>query len=450
MYFRYLISLSLGLLLEANDKTVTNDNKTTFQKEKEFFQAIEDSNDYILASTMYNIKDYKKSYELFFKLFSKNSYNVNVNYFLALSAIEIEKYDEASSAFERILTQKPDFNQARYEYAKLLFKLNLKEEAKKEFTILSNSQINDETKKSVSNYLDILNKETKYFSTNANILLGVGRSTNVNTGLISPEYRLPGLNDVLVNGQKPIADNYHNEMLGINFLNSFKNSPYVIKNAILVYNKNYFNEENENLTAYSYKPTIFYLDQTNKNLYALNFGFTKIEKRDNENFNVFNITPTFSNALITSSLNYQRISYIHQVDEEKDFNKYEFLLKYNLLTNLNIYSKLGKSVRVTTERIDLDKNSITGGLEYIYEINGNNLIKFNYEYVKDYFRYENSYFNSKREDDNHFTELAYITKIDKENQIILSSSYSKNLSNQDAYTYKEVDGKINYIKSFNW
>lgn len=450
MYFRYLISLSLGLLLEANDNTVTNDNKTTFQKEKEFSQAIEDSNDYILASTMYNIKDYQKSYELFFKLFSKDSYNVNVNYFLALSAIQIEKYDEASSAFERILTQKPDFNQARYEYAKLLFKLNLKEEAKKEFTILSNSQINDETKKSVSNYLDILNKETKYFSTNANILLGVGRSTNVNTGLISPEYRLPGLNDVLVNGQKPIADNYHNEMLGINFLNSFKNSPYVIKNAILVYNKNYFNEENENLTAYAYKPTIFYLDQTNKNLYALNFGFTRIEKRDNENFNVFNITPTFSNALITSSLNYQRISYIHQIDEEKDFNKYEFLLKYNLLTNLNIYSKLGKSVRVTTERIDLDKNSITGGLEYIYEINGNNLIKFNYEYVKDYFRYENSYFNSKREDDNHFTELAYITKIDKENQIILSSSYSKNLSNQDAYTYKEVDGKINYIKSFNW
>ncbi len=450
MYLKYILLLSLTLLLEANDNKIITDDKNSIQNEEEYSQAIEDSNDYILASTMYNIKDYQKSYELFFKLFSKNSYNVNVNYFLALSAIEIEKYDEATSAFERILTQKPDFNQARYEYAKLLFKLNLKEEAKKEFIILSNSQINDETKKSVSNYLDILNKETKYFSTNANILFGMGRSTNVNTGLISPDYRLPGLNDVLVNGKKPIADNYHNEMIGINFLNSFKNSPYVIKNALLVYNKNYFNEENENLTAYSYKPTIFYLDQTNKSLYALNFGFTKIEKRDNENFNVFNITPTFSNALITSSLNYQRISYIHQVDEEKDFNKYEFLLKYNLLTNLNIYSKLGKSVRITTERIDLDKNSITGGLEYIYEINGNNLIKFDYEYLKDNFKYENSYFKSKREDDNHFVELAYITKINKENQIIISSSYTKNLSNQDAYTYKEVDGKINYIKSFNW
>lgn len=147
MYLKSILFLSLTLLLEANDNKIITDDKNSIQNEEEYSQAIEDSNDYILASTMYNIKDYKKSYELFFKLFSKNSYNVNVNYFLALSAIEIEKYDEASSAFERILTQKPDFDQARYEYAKLLFKLNLKEEAKKEFIILSNSQINDETKK---------------------------------------------------------------------------------------------------------------------------------------------------------------------------------------------------------------------------------------------------------------------------------------------------------------
>lgn len=444
MYLKCAVLLSLSLLVEANN------DKNQIKEEMVFSQSIEDSNDYILASTMYNIKDYQKSYKLFFNLFSKNAYNINVNYFLALSAIEIEKYDEASSAFERILTQKPDFNQARYEYAKLLYKLNLKEDAKKEFTILSNSNLNEDAKKSVSNYLDILNKETKYFSANANILIGVGRSTNVNTGLISPEYRLSGLNGLIVNGEKPIADNYHNEMLGIKFLNSFKNSSYGIKNSLLVYNKNYFNEEDENLTAYSYKASILYLDETNKNLYSLNFAYARIEKRDNENFNVFDITPTISNSLFSSSLSYQNFSYIHEIDEEKDFNKYEFLLKYNLLTNLNIYSKLSKSIRINNERIDLDKNSITGGLEYIYEINNNNLIQFDYEYVKHNFKYENSYFDSKREDDNYFTELTYINKIDKESQIIISTSFTKNLSNQDAYSYEEVDGRISYMKSFNW
>jgi hypothetical protein len=346
------------------------------------------------------------------------------------------------------LIQNPEFNQARYEYAKLLYKLNLKDEAKKEFTILSKSNIKDETKESITKYLDLLNEKT--FFVNATILLGVGRSTNINTGLISPEYRLPGLNDILVNGEKPIADNYHNEMFGINFLNNFKDSSFSLKNSILVYNKNYFNNDKEDLTAYVYKPSFSYLDSDKKNLYSLNFGLTRLDKRDNEDFNIFNIGPSIMNSLYYASLNYQRFSYLHESDKEKDFDKYELLLKYKLLSNLNIYSKLAKSIRVDSSRVDLDKNSITAGLEYIYEINKKNSIKFDSEYIKSYYKYENTFFDSKRKDDNYYLGLSYLAKIDKENQIVLSSSFTKNYSNQDGYIYEEVDGKISYIKTFNW
>ena len=100
---------------------------------------------------MYKIKDYQKSYELFLKLFKVDSYNINVNYFLALSASQIDKNDEATAAFERVLAQKPDFNQARYEYAKLLFKLNLKDDAKKEFIFLSKSDIDENMKNQLMN-----------------------------------------------------------------------------------------------------------------------------------------------------------------------------------------------------------------------------------------------------------------------------------------------------------
>lgn len=435
MYLKCLVFLSLALFLEANNE------QTKVKEEREFSQSIEDSNNYILASTMYNIKDYQKSYELFFNLFLKDSYNININYFLALSAVEIKKYDEATAAFERVLNQKPDFHQARYEYAKLLYFLKLNDEAKREFLILSNSNITDDTKKSVSKYLEILEKDPRYLETNAVIMLGVGRSTNINNGLISPEewYHT-----------KAIADNYHNEMVGINFLNSFKNPSYGIKNSLMVYNKNYFSEENENITAYSYKPSFYYLDQDNKNLYSLVFGFTRIDKRDNENFNIFSITPTFSNNLFTTSFSLQKISYLHEIDEGKDFNKYEFLLKYNILENLAIYSKMGKNKRLNDERIDLDKNIISLGFEYTYLLNENNLIKFNSEYVNNNYKYENDFFESKREDNNYFTEISYLYRINKENQIILSTSYTKNNSNQDAYVYEEVDGKINYIKLFNW
>jgi hypothetical protein len=444
MYLKTVILLSTVILLEADNEIVS---KNQIEK-NEYSQVVEDSNEYITASIMYKIEDYEKSYNKFFKLFQKNPYNININYFLALSAIQINKYDEATAAFERILIQKPEFNQVRYEYAKLLFKLNLKDEAKKEFMILSKSNIKDDVKESITKYLDLLNEKT--FFVNANILLGAGRSTNINTGLISPEYRLPGLNDILVSGEKPIADNYHNEMIGINFLNNFKNSSFGLKNSILVYNKNYFNDDKEDLTAYVYKPSFSYLDSDKKNLYSLNFGFTRLDKKDNTDFNIFNIGPSIMNSSYYASLNYQRYSYLQDSNKEKDFDKYELLLKYKLLATLNIYTKLAKSIRVKSSRVDLDKNSLTAGLEYIYEINKKNSIKLDSEYIKSYYKYENTFFDSKRIDDNYYLGLSYLAKIDKENQIVISSSYTKNYSNQDGYIYEEVDGKISYIKTFNW
>jgi hypothetical protein len=451
MYQKLIILAFSSIFIEAKSETTTNNDKSIFSNQEELYvQSIEDSNEYITASVMYKIKNYQKSYELFLKLFKKESYNVNVNYFLALSAIQVNKNDEAMAAFERILTQKPDFNEARYDYAELLYKLNLKNEAKKEFTILNKYDIENNMKKSVDKYLNLLNNTSTSFSANASVLVGMGRSTNINSGLDSPEYRLTGLNNIIVNGKKPIADNYHNEMLMINFLNNFKDSPYTLKNSILVYNKNYIHEDIENLTAYAYKPTISYFDQDSKNLYSLNVGFTKLDKEDDENFNILNFTPTFSNSSFLSSLNYQRILYLNESDKEKNFEKYEFLLKYNLLPALNIYSKISKNIRLESTRIDLDKNSITAGMEYFYQINNKNLIKFDLEYMKSYYKYTNTFFDSKREDEYYFTGLSYLIKIDKENQIIISTSFTKNNSNQDAYPYEEVDGKISYIRTFNW
>ena len=418
---------------------------------EEYTHTIEDSNDYITASTMYNIQNYSKSYELFYKIFLKNNYNVNVNYYLALSAIKIKKFDEASAAFERVLIEKPDFNQARYEYAKLLYNLKLKDEAKKEFNKLSKADITEDTKKLVKKYLDILNIKPKYSNINATILVGAGRSSNVNNGLISHEYRLPGLNDISVSGEKPIADNFHNEMLAINFINSFKNhKEYKVKNSFMVYNKSYLNESDQNLTVYSYKPSFSYFDKSSKFLYDLALGFTRISKKNNDSFNSINLMPSLTSSLYYTALNYQRILYLSEDNKSKNFEKYEFIFKYNLLSKLNLFTKITKNIRLDKTRIDLDKDTYSGGLDYTYLLNNKNTLKLGLEYIYSKYKYMNDFFESKREDDNYFISLSYLNKIDKSSQVILSSSYTKNQSNQEAYTYEELEGKLNYIKSFNW
>lgn len=140
--------------LSAQNKTVKEIKKREFTQEEpqddkniQYDSVVEESNEYITASVMFNTQQYEKSYEMFFKLFSKNPYNININYFLALSAIYIGKVDEALVSLERVLLQNPKFNQARLVYAKLLFDLNFKEEAKKEFLILKAANINENIKK---------------------------------------------------------------------------------------------------------------------------------------------------------------------------------------------------------------------------------------------------------------------------------------------------------------
>ena len=188
---------------------------------EDYKHIVESSNEYITASTMFNIGNYKKSYHLFTKLFYKYHYNINVNYFLAQSAVKINKLDEASAALERILIQKPEFHKVRYEYAKTLFKLKLKNESKQQFNTLLNKNIKEETKEEIKKYLYVLNKKRKYNSGSVNILVGIGHSSNVNNGLLDHKYRVPSLDNIILTGEEPKADSFYNEAISFIHYKSF-------------------------------------------------------------------------------------------------------------------------------------------------------------------------------------------------------------------------------------
>ncbi len=417
---------------------------------KPYKQDVELSNEYLIASTMYNTRQYKKSYEMFFKLFLENNYNVNINYFLAQSAFNIKKYDEATAAFERVLMLKPNFNQARYDFARVLFMLKQKNQAKEEFERLLTSDINIEIKTKIKSYLKVLDKKNKKVSGSANLMIGVGRSSNVNNGLISPEYRLPGLNDILVEGEKPIADDFHFEMVNLNFYNYFKSYPLRLKNSFLVYNRSFRNEKDEDITVVSYKPSLSYNDRKNKNNYEVELGFDKIIKNTNEDFYAFSLSPKLIKKDFYAYLKYQRIIYKEEEHEEKDFDKIQLYSKINLFKNFNYYVNLYQNRRIKALRTDIDKYTIANGFNLFHNINEKNKINLNYQFDYSKYKYDNIGFDSKRKDKYHSINISLNHNVNKTNVINLSTSYTKNFSNQEAYVYDEKAIKLYYLKSFLW
>jgi hypothetical protein len=415
-----------------------------------FKQKVEDTNEYITASIIFNTEQYEKSYEMFFKLFLKYNDNLNINYFLARSAFSLKKYDEAIAAYERVLIIDPTFNQARYDYARILYLLKQKEKSKEEFNTLLQKNINEETKTKIKEFLEVLNKENKQTAGTAQIVVGFSRSSNVNNGLISPEYSLPGLNDIIVEGEKPIADNAAYEMLNLNLFNYVKNQPIRIQNSFLAYNKTYFNERDDDITALSYKPSIVYLDTERQQSYALELTTDKIIRRINEDFYAFAISPKFYRKDFLAYLKYQRILYEDRGNEDKDFEKIQFYASLNIFKNMNYYTNLYKNKRIEELRTDIDKYTVSNGINVFYDITKDDKINLNYQVDFSKYTYESFAFDSKREDKKHLVELSYNHSFDKLNIINISTSYTKNYSNQDAYIYEEKEFKLNYLKAFNW
>jgi hypothetical protein len=394
---------------------------------------------------MYNIGNYKRSYELFNKLFYKHNYNLNINYFLAQSAIKLGMYDEASIALERVLIQDPKFNKARYDYARLLTKLNLKEEAKKEFNILLKENITEEIKKDVEKYLKFLNKKKKLTSNSATLILGMGHNTNVKNSTLYET------NNTTF-GEKPLKDSFHNEILSLDFNKILKSNKAIkLKNSFLAYNKSYFNEKDENTSVFSYLPNISYMFDTN--IYGLDLNATRVFRKENKDLNVLAFSPFIANKNLKVSLEYQKLLYTKAENKENNFEKYSFEFLYNLRKDLKLYTSLSKITRINKESkaFNLDDNVTKAiGFFYNYRFNNKNMLYFNYKFGITNYRYIHSFFQTKRKDNNHYISLNYINEITTTDSVNLSTSFNKNNSNQGASEYDEFEIKLNYMKKFNW
>lgn len=411
--------------------------------------------EYISAKAYYHSGDYITSYQMFEKLFTKHSDHVYVNYYLAMSAVQLKKYDEATAAFERVLIKDPDFHRARLEFAKVLYIIGFKEQAKKEFSIVLNSNAPKNVKENIKTYLASLEDE-KLFTLYATLMVGWHYSDNVNNGLDDIEYKLPGFSNITVSGQKPQSDSGDVEYLGLDFVNKFKNSSLILKNKLIVYNKNYGDYDTGNLRFYSYQPTLIDFSATDKRQYSLGLSIDKVVPgvSKNDRFMAYAIIPKYSFE-ITPELNlasyakYQKVAYDESLSDDRDYIKKEL--------GVDLYYKrlsYGLSYAIDTKdkgsRTDIDKNIVQTNIGYSYMFNQKLILNGEYEYTNIKYDEEDIFFASRRKDTSHEISLSLIKLFDKENIVNLSASRKGNRSNQEAYDYDKDSLNISYIRRFQW
>jgi len=410
--------------------------------------------EYISAKAHYYSSDFETSYNQFEKLFQEHSDHAYINYYLAMSAIQIGKKDEATAAFERILIKKPDFHRARLEFAKLLLSLGFKDQAKKEFITVLNSDVPKNVKENIQKYLNSINE--KLFSLEATIMLGWHYSDNVNNGLENTEFNLPGLSNITVTGAKPLSDNGDVEYLGLNLINKLKGTLIFFQNKLTGYNKNYNDYNSGDLRFYSYQPTIFYSDSQTDSRYSLELNFTKVEPGEfvNDEFKTYSISPQyltkiFENSFLSTYYKYQRVSYDDEISKDRDYTKKELGLNF-YHKQFYLTSNFAKDSKKTGDRTDINKKILQTSLGYRFDLTHGFLLNPEYKYIYTHYKDKDILFDTHRKDKNHTFALSLAKVFNKNNIINMAYAKIKNKTNQDAFKYDKQTTTLSYIRKFQW
>ncbi len=119
--------------------------------------------------------------------------NVEFDYLLGLAALESGHPDEATLAFERVLTVRPDMLGARLDMARAYFELGSLELAKGEFEELQKLDPPPEARQAMKRYMEAIEHRNTRLTYSAYIEGTIGYNSNVNSANSSNSPYIPYL-----------------------------------------------------------------------------------------------------------------------------------------------------------------------------------------------------------------------------------------------------------------
>ncbi|MDZ7818173.1 MAG: tetratricopeptide repeat protein [Aliarcobacter sp.] len=409
---------------------------------------IESTLEYKIALNHFKNKNYSESYELFNILFLKDVGNFLINFYLGRSAFEIGKYDDALSAYDRILISDPDNIRVRLELAQTYMLMKLYPQSIKEFKIvLMNTNIPSLVRKKVEDNIVFMSDKDKKdlvsFSTSLGILYD-SNINSVNTDLIT-------INNVPIEFEKKSSTIYQG-VAQANYKYNVNDNILIDSKATAVVMK-YINHKDKDIDALllNVSPTYFIND------YKLSLGilFDKVYLGHNpyqHNYYINpNLTKVLSNSLLYNvGLKMGQINFDKEKDRNADVIELENSFKY-LSTNFGLF---GFDFIVGREK-EVEESSTNVDYKY-YSLLLNNSIKFAEDYTllssvsyKDSkYKDVDSVFSTKRDDSKIDYSISLLKKLSNSFYLNIAASYIESNSNQEVYDYNKYTFKSNLSWNF--
>lgn len=426
--------------LDSTSKvSINSDDKKVFQE----------------AISYFNIKNYKKSFELISRIFLRHLSDEQMNFYLGRSAFELKRYDIALSAYERILIAKPDNLRTRLESARTLFHLKNFKDSKKEFASIAKLELSKNVRTNVERYLGVLEKLTQKKSLSGMFMGGVSYDSNANNGALENSYYLPIINDTLASTVGN-GDTAHQEVFMLNHIRLFGESEkFALKNSVMLFAKTMTDQSDKNVILTGWTPSLLY--KTKKMSVELALGYNTMWFGSDSYLTTLMFNPKFNymvNKTLSFSAQYrwQRKKNEIAKNSQRDSNVKgaNIMMMKKLPYGLKLSASYGldKERRIRGARTDVNQDILlySLGINKAWDKTLSLNIGFNFRNPQ-YKEIDKSFF-TKREDKSKTYYIGFTKKLEK--TLIVNGKYAriKNLSNQGPFSYEKDIVGLNIIKLF--
>ncbi|NWF67071.1 MAG: tetratricopeptide repeat protein [Campylobacterales bacterium] len=321
---------------------------------------------------LYENKDYVNSYKIFKSEVDKSKSNSIVNFYLALNAKALGLFEEAMIMFERVLVQDENHQRARLELADTFISLNMLELAKSELDKVLESNPPQNVKENIEKMFAFIESKDKKDFSKVTVSAGFGYDTNLNSNpgreelinYMQNEYKMDKQN---VQADDKIEDTFLQESLFVSYVYDIGNKGgYFIDNSFTMYNQNYFDNSDFDLTYLSVSSGLGFLGDGYK--IDIPISADKILYSGSSLMDSLSIGAKFQKPLIeemflTTGVKAQKKYYKKEIDSSKNSNFNEAFISLSKKFDENMvsigyaYAKETLSKDVDTKFIDKSINS---------------------------------------------------------------------------------------------
>ncbi len=401
-------------------------------------------------------KRYEEAYEKFYALFMEDTSNARINFYLGLSAAGAAMYEEAVSAFERVLIVEPKHTRARLELARALFFLKLFDLSEAEFNkVLETGELPEDVVRNVEKFLTAIEGTRIRNHYAPVVMVGMQYDSNINNDVGENTYVID-TDLIQVTGEKEKSDMVHQEMASMNHIYDFGTlGDFFMQNSATVFAQNYTGNDEKNILFASVSTGIG--SKTKTYSFSSKIHYDNVQIGGSALMSVMGLELGYSRPVTDTIIGEGKVKSQQKtfVDDANNDSSYSEVTLGGKKAVTDSKDLISGELLLSTERatdavtIDRDITGVKAGYSWVYSdtltFNGS----LNYKmigYTRESLDQDLQF--TKRADTQMTLTLGNVYKLDKSKMVNGSLVYIDNASSHTAFDYSKMLAGVNLLILF--